>query len=330
MVPDIREQLRRAARDPGDDLDPAALRRRAGRRWRRRAGRPGPGRPAGRPGPLGQVGLERPRQLAGVVDRAARPAATTPAPPNSSSPPQPPPRSAALVRPAPLLTPEQAFRALARLPAGWTSLPAPPQARRRPSRCGSATPVSLGRCVAGRGPRRRLGGSDPVARRWHPLRPCWPGGRWPPGSGPAAVLVWGGSRVSAFADGAAYDPATGARAAAAGATVGAGHRLDRDRAARLGAAPAATLRACATGPRSIPGRTGGGRSRPPRSPSTWPAGRARAPSGPAGSWSWSGRSWTATTPGSAARHRAGLRPWRPTGWRRLPDVRLSAQATAAA
>ena len=88
MVPDIREQLRRAARDPGGDLDPAALRRRAGQLRRRRAGSA-----VALVAllvllvPLGQAGLERLRQPAGVVDRPPGPAATTPAPPTTVTAP---------------------------------------------------------------------------------------------------------------------------------------------------------------------------------------------------------------------------------------------------
>ena len=159
MAPDIREQLRRAARDPREELDPAARRRRVGQLRRRRAGAA-----VAMVAlvvllvPLGQAGLERLPWPAGVVDRPAAPAATTSVPPTTVSAPTTtiPPRRA--VRPAPLGTPEQAFRALARLPRGWSELPTPPEARE------DAVSVWIGNGLLfwggasrGRGPGRRLG-----------------------------------------------------------------------------------------------------------------------------------------------------------------------------
>ena len=72
MAPEIRDQLRRAAREPGGDLDPAALQRRVRQLRRRRVG----STVAAAAllvllVPLGQAGLERLRQR---VKRRHRPA----------------------------------------------------------------------------------------------------------------------------------------------------------------------------------------------------------------------------------------------------------------
>jgi hypothetical protein len=89
MGPDIREQLRRAARDPRGDLDTVALRRRVGQLRRRRVG----GAVAVAAlvvlaVPLGQASLERLREPAGAVDRPPGPA-TTLTPPATTAPPRP-------------------------------------------------------------------------------------------------------------------------------------------------------------------------------------------------------------------------------------------------
>ena len=215
MVPDIHERLRRAAPDPRDDLDTAALRRRVGQLRRRRAG----GAVAGVAllvllVPFGQAGLERLREPAGVVDRPPGPAATTPGRPATSTTTAPTATTATgrAARPAPLGTPEQALRALARLPKGWTVLPKPPGPRNE------GTSLWIGNGLFFWGGQSWTGGShatgwlfDPVARRWHRIAPAPLAGR----SLAAAVwtgdevLVWGGySGPATFADGAAYDPAT--------------------------------------------------------------------------------------------------------------------------
>ncbi|HSO56303.1 MAG TPA: hypothetical protein VL330_26970, partial [Actinomycetes bacterium] len=132
MVPEIRERLRRAAPEPPGELDTAALRRRVGQLRRRRVG-------SAVAGvallvllvPFGQAGLERLREPAGAVDRPPGPVATTPTtpgPPTTSATTAPTATTATgrAARPAPLGTSEQALRALARLPKGWTALPKPP------------------------------------------------------------------------------------------------------------------------------------------------------------------------------------------------------------
>ena len=217
MVPDIRERLRRAAPEPRGELDTAALRRRVGQLRRRRVG-------CAAAGvallvllvPFGQAGLERLREPAGVVDRPPGPAATTPGPPATSTNTAPTATTATgrAARPAPLGTPEQALRALARLPKGWTALPKPPGPRNE------GTSLWIGNGLFFWGGQSWSGGShatgwlfDPVARRWHAITPAPLAGR----SLAAAVwtgdevLVWGGYGTGErrFADGAAYDPATG-------------------------------------------------------------------------------------------------------------------------
>jgi hypothetical protein len=215
MVPDIREQLRRAASDPRGDLDPAALRRRVSQLRRRRVGSAlAAVALVALVVPLGQAGLERLRQSAGAVDRPPPgPAATTPAPTASTTPTTATGRAA---RPAPLDTPEGALRALALLPPGWSTLPAPPRPRTGAVSLWIGNGLFLwgGESYAATVESHADGWVfDPVARGWHPISPAPLAGR----SLPAAVwtgdevLVWGGyDRGSTFADGAAYDPATGA------------------------------------------------------------------------------------------------------------------------
>jgi hypothetical protein len=123
-------------------------------------------------------------------------------------------RTGRAARPAPLGTPEQALRALARLPRGWTQLPAPPGPRAE----GASLWVGNGLFLWG--DESWKGGShadgwlfDPVARRWHAIAPAPLAGR------SLAAAVWTGDEVlvsggsaggsMAFGDGAAYDPATG-------------------------------------------------------------------------------------------------------------------------
>jgi hypothetical protein len=215
MVPDIREQLRRAAREPRGDLDQAALRRRVGRLRRRRIGSAVAAVAlAALLVPLGQAGLDRLRDQAGAVDRPG-PVATTP-PPTAATAPTPTTASGRAARPAPLGTPEQALRALARLPGGWSTLPAPPKPRT------GAVSLWIGNGLflwGGQSSTATVESHadgwvfDPVAREWHAIAPAPLAGR----SVAAAVwtgdevLVWGGyDRGRTFADGAAYDPATGA------------------------------------------------------------------------------------------------------------------------
>jgi hypothetical protein len=202
MAPEIRDQLRRAARDPHAELDEAALRRRVRQLRRRRV-------TAAAAAvallvlllPLGQAGLERLREPAEVVDR---PVAPEPAPPTTAT-----------TRPAspaaPLRSPREVQSALSRLPPGWSDLPPPPAPRAR------AVSVWTGRHLffwggdSGNAGTYHAGGwlFDPVARRWHAIAPAPLAGR----SLAAAVwtgdevIVWGGyARGSTFNDGAAYDP----------------------------------------------------------------------------------------------------------------------------
>src|ERR671913_1068191 len=129
------------------------------------------------------------REPAGVVDRPPGPAATTPGPPATTAPSATTatPRAA---RPAPLGTPEQALRALARLPKGWTALPKPPGPRN------GGTSLWVGNGLFFWGGQSWSGGShatgwlfDPVARRWHAISPAPLAGR------SAAAAVWTGDEV---------------------------------------------------------------------------------------------------------------------------------------
>jgi len=216
MAPEIRDQLRRAAREPGGDLNPAALRRRVRQLRRRRlASTVVAVALLGLLVPLGQAGLERLREPAGAVDRPPGPAATTPAPRATTATTTPTVTTAAgpAARPAPLGTPEQAIAALSRLPKGWTDLPPPPGPRT------DAVSLWIGNGLFFWGGESWRGGShaggwlfDPVARTWHAITPAPLSGR----SLAAAVwtgdevLVWGGyAKGGTFDDGAAYDPATG-------------------------------------------------------------------------------------------------------------------------
>ena len=335
MVPDIREQLRRAARDPGGDLDPAALRRRVGQLRRRRAGSA-----VAVVAllvllvPLGQAGLERLRQPAGVVDRPPGPAATTPAPPTTVTAPTTTAPGRA-VRPAPLGTPEQAFRALARLPRGWSQLPAPPEAREE------SVSLWIGNGLFLWGGESRILGQadgwvfDPVTRKWHPIAPAPLAGRslaagaW---TG-REVLVWGGYRVSTFADGAAYDPATGAWRPLPPAPLSA-------RAPVATAWTGTELLVWGSTSRDAPGVRDGAAFDPRAN--RWrtiaPAPVALNLAGwPSPSTVWTGRELVVVgallddNNASTRRHVTGL-AYDPAAdrWRRLPDVRLAAQATAAA
>jgi Kelch motif len=339
MGPDIREQLRRAARDPRGELDTVALRRRVGQLRRRRIG-------AGvavaavlvLAVPLGQAGLERLREPAGAVDRPPGPA-TTLAPPVTT----PPPATTATTgtgrpaRPAPLKTPEQALRALARLPRGWTQLPKPPGPRNE------GTSLWVGNGLFLWGGQSWTGGwhatgwlFDPVARRWHTITPAPLAGR----SLAAAVwtgeevLVWGGyARGGTFSDGAAYDPATDTWRALPAAPLSA-------------RAPVATvwtgteMVVWGSGSRDQPGVRDGAAFDPRAN--RWrtiaPAPVALNDAGwPSPSTVWTGREMivigslldnnnNATRP-----HATGL-AYDPAAdsWRTLPPVRLSPQASAAA
>jgi len=204
MAPEIRDQLRRAARDPRTDLDPAALRRRARQLRRRRV-------TAAAAAvallvlllPLGQAGLERLREPAGVVDRPVGP--------------EPPPTTTATTRrasrPAPLRTPQEVLRALSRLPPGWSDLPPPPGPRARAVSLWIGSSLFFWGGDSGNAGTHHADGwlFDPVARRWHAFSPAPLAGRslaaavW---TGDA-VIVWGGyAKGSTFNDGAAYDPMT--------------------------------------------------------------------------------------------------------------------------
>ena len=263
MVPDIRrEQLRRAARDPRGDLDPA-LRRRGGpaAAAASRVGR-GPGRPAGRPGPPRPGRSRRLRQPAGVVDRP--PAAATAGPADHRHRPN------HRARPHGQAGSAEAHPSRRSGPWPGRGGRVGQPSRAAPGREGGRLavdrqrPVPLGRCVAFEG---HADGwvFDPVAAEiTSPGR--WPGGRWPPGSGLAGRCSSGadpGSARSRTAPPTTRRPAPGACCAACTVGAGAGrHRLDRDRAARLGQhQPRSGVR---DGAAFDPGRTGGGRSRPGR------------------------------------------------------------------
>jgi hypothetical protein len=340
MVPDIREQLRRAARDPRGDLDTGALRRRVGQLRRRRIGSAVAGVALlALAVPIGQAGLERLREPTGAVDRPPGPAATTP----SSEPTTTSPATTATTatgraaRPAPLKTPEQAVRALARLPRGWTQLPKPPGPRNE------GTSLWIGNGLFFWGGESWTGGShatgwlfDPVARRWHRVAAAPLAGR----SLAAAVwtgdevLVWGGyARGGTFADGAAYDPVTDIWRTLPAAPLSA-------------RAPVATvwtgteMVVWGSGSRERPGVRDGAAFDPRAN--RWrtiaPAPVALNDAGwPSPSTVWTGREMivvgslldannAATTPDAT-----GL-AYDPAGdtWRTLPPVRLSPQASAAA
>jgi hypothetical protein len=212
MAIEIREQLRRAAREPRGDLDPAALRRRVGQLRRRRlAATVAVAGLLALLVPLGQAGLERLRAPVGAVDRPAGP----PPAPATTTPPPATTASGRPVRPAPLGTPQEAVRALSRLPRGWSELPAPPGPRTRAVSLWIGNGLFLWGGDSGNAGTSHAGGwvFDPVARRWHAITPAPLAGR----SLAAAVwtgdevVVWGGyAKGTAFRDGAAYDPATGA------------------------------------------------------------------------------------------------------------------------
>jgi len=203
MAPDIRDQLRRAARDPGTDLDPAALQRRVRQLRRRRlASTVAAVALLALLVPLGQAGLERLREPVQVVDRPVIP---EPAPTATTRPalPAAPPR-----------TPEEVLGALSRLPPGWSDLPPPPGPRARAVSLWTGSSLFFWGGDSGNAGTYHATGwlFDPVARRWHPISPAPLAGRslaaavW---TGDA-VIVWGGyAKGSTFNDGAAYDPMTG-------------------------------------------------------------------------------------------------------------------------
>jgi hypothetical protein len=205
MAPEIREQLRRAARDPGADLDVAALRRRV-RQLRRR-------RVVSTVAAVAllalllsvsRVSLERLREPAEVLDR---PVAPEPAPTTATTRPA--------VPAAPPRTPQEVVRALSRLRPGWTDLPRPPAPRARAVSLWTGTHLFFWGGDSGNAGTYHANGwlFDPVARRWHAISPSPLAGR----SLAAAVwtgdevIVWGGhARGSSrfFNDGAAYHPVT--------------------------------------------------------------------------------------------------------------------------
>jgi Kelch motif len=199
MAPEIRDQLRRAARDPHPELDVAALRRRV-RQLRRR-------RLASMVAlvallvPLGLAGLERLREPAEVLDRQVTPG---PAPTTAATRPPSPA--------APLRTPQEARQALSRLPPGWTDLPPPPRPRARAVSLWTGTHLFFWGGDSGSAATYHADGwlFDPVARRWHAISASPLAGR----SLAAAVwtgeevIVWGGYARVGLNDGAAYDPVT--------------------------------------------------------------------------------------------------------------------------
>jgi hypothetical protein len=202
MAPEIREQLRRAARDPRADLDPAALRQRVRQLRRRRvASTVAAVALLALLVPLGQAGLERLREPAGVPDR---PVTSEPAPTTVTTRPASPA--------APLRTPQEVLRALSRLPPGWSDLPPPPGPRARAVSLWTGISLFFWGGDSGNAGTYHADGwlFDPVARRWHGISPAPLAGRslaaavW---TGDA-VIVWGGYANRTFNDGAAYDPAT--------------------------------------------------------------------------------------------------------------------------
>jgi Kelch motif len=205
MAPEIRDQLRRAARDPRADLDPAALRGRVRQLRRRRLGSAvATVALLALLVPLGQAGLERLREPTEVLDR---PVAPTPVSTTATTRPA--------VPAAPRRTPQEVLRALSRLPPGWTDLPRPPAPRARAVSLWTGTHLFFWGGDSGNAGTYHADGwlFDPVARRWHGIARSPLAGRslaaavW---TGDA-VLVWGGSAKGSsrfFNDGAAYDPKT--------------------------------------------------------------------------------------------------------------------------
>jgi hypothetical protein len=200
MVPELRDRLRRAARDPRADLDLAALRRRVRQLRRRRlASTAAAVALVALLLPLGQAGLERLGESAERLDRPAPAPTTTTRPALPAAPPR---------------TPQESLRALSRLPSGWSDLPPPPGPRARAVSLWTGTHLFLWGGDSGNAGTHHADGwlFDPVARRWHAVSPSPLLGR----SLAAAVwtgdevIVWGGSArgASTFNDGAAYDPAT--------------------------------------------------------------------------------------------------------------------------
>ena len=205
MAPEIREQLRRAARDPSVDLDPAALQRRVRQLRRRRlASMVAAVALLALLVPLGQAGFERLHEPARVLDRPVTPEpAPTTATTRRTSPA------------APRRTPQEVLEALARLPPGWSDFPPPPRPRARTVSLWTGTSLFFWGGDSGNAGAYHADGwlFDPVGRRWHAIFPAPLAGR----SLAAAVwtgdevIVWGGyARGATFNDGAAYDPATGA------------------------------------------------------------------------------------------------------------------------
>jgi hypothetical protein len=204
MAPEIREQLRRAARDPRADLDPAALRQRVRQLRRRRvASTVAAVALLALLVPLGQAGLERLREPAGGPDRpvTSEPAPTTATTTRPASPA------------APIRTPQEVLQALSRLPPGWSDLPRPPAARARAVSLWTGSSLFFWGGDSGNTGTYHADGwlFDPVARRWYGISASPLAGRslaaavW---TGDA-VIVWGGyAKGRTFNDGAAYDPAT--------------------------------------------------------------------------------------------------------------------------
>jgi hypothetical protein len=206
MAPDIREQLRRAARDPRADLDLAALRRRVRQlRRRRMASTAAVVALVALLVPLGQAGLERLREPVHVVNQPGGP---KPAPTPATVTTRPASRA------APLRTTREVQGALSRLPPGWSDLPAPPGPRARAVSVWTGSHLFFWGGDSGNAGTYHATGwlFDPVARRWHAIAPAPLAGRslaaavW---TGDA-VIVWGGYGIggSTFNDGAVYDPAT--------------------------------------------------------------------------------------------------------------------------
>jgi hypothetical protein len=204
MAPEIRDQLRRAARHPRGDLDPAALRRRVRQLRRRRLGSMAAAVVLlALLVPLGWAGLARLREPIDVVDRPVAPPPTAPTMTTGPAVPAGPRR-----------TQREVHRALSRLRPGWTNLPPPPAPRARAVSLWISTHLLLWGGDSGNAGTRHADGwlFDPVARRWHAVAPSPLAGR----SSPAAVwtgdqvLVWGGyaTGTTSFDDGAAYRPAT--------------------------------------------------------------------------------------------------------------------------
>jgi Kelch motif len=204
MAPEIRDQLRRAARRPRGDLDPAALRRRVRQLRRRRLGSMAAAVALlALLASLGQAGLERLREPIDVMDRPVGPPPTAPT---------------VTTRPAipagPRRIQQEANQALSRLRPGWTNLPPPPEPRTRAVSLWIGTHLFFWGGDSGNAGTRHADGwlFDPVARRWRAIAPSPLTGRSLAGAVWTGdqVLVWGGSAndTTSFNDGAAYDPAT--------------------------------------------------------------------------------------------------------------------------